>query len=66
MKSRDKEPARSGRERCFTPISAEKTKEFGTTIMSLRQELEKGGGLGRLRDVLIAESTLDYVLEKNK
>jgi FKBP-type peptidyl-prolyl cis-trans isomerase (trigger factor) len=45
---------------------AEKAKEFGTTVMSLRQELEKGGGLGRLRDMLIAESTLDYLLEKNK
>lgn len=45
---------------------AEKAKEFGTTVTSLRQELEKGGGLGRLRDMLIAESTLDYLLEKNK
>jgi FKBP-type peptidyl-prolyl cis-trans isomerase (trigger factor) len=45
---------------------AEKAKEFGTTIKSLQKELEKGGGLQRLRDMLIAESTLDYVLEKNK
>jgi hypothetical protein len=45
---------------------AEKTKEFGTTMTSLRQELEEGGGLGRLRDMLIAENTLDYMLEKNK
>jgi FKBP-type peptidyl-prolyl cis-trans isomerase (trigger factor) len=45
---------------------AEKAKEFGTTIRSLREELEKGGGLGRLRDMLIAEITLDYLLEKNK
>jgi FKBP-type peptidyl-prolyl cis-trans isomerase (trigger factor) len=45
---------------------AEKAREFGTTITSVLQELEKGGGLGRLRDMLIAESTLDYLLEKNK
>ena len=45
---------------------AEKAKEFGTTIKSLQKELEKGGGLQRLRDMLIAESTLDYLLEKNK
>ena len=45
---------------------AKKAKEFGTTIKSLQKELEKGGGLQRLRDMLIAESTLDYVLEKNK
>jgi FKBP-type peptidyl-prolyl cis-trans isomerase (trigger factor) len=44
----------------------EKAKEFGTPIKSLQKELEKGGGLQRLRDMLIAESTLDYVLEKNK
>ena len=45
---------------------AEKAKEFGTTITSLRQELVREGGLQRLRDVLIAESTPDYVLEKYK
>jgi len=45
---------------------AEKAEEFGTTVTSLQRELEKGGGLQRLRDVLIAESTLDYVLEKYK
>jgi FKBP-type peptidyl-prolyl cis-trans isomerase (trigger factor) len=45
---------------------AEKAKEFGTTIESLQKELEKGGGLQRLRDMLIVESTLDYVSEKNK
>jgi FKBP-type peptidyl-prolyl cis-trans isomerase (trigger factor) len=45
---------------------AEKAKEFGTTITSLQKELEKGGGLQRLRNMLIAESTLDYLLEKNK
>jgi FKBP-type peptidyl-prolyl cis-trans isomerase (trigger factor) len=45
---------------------AQKAKEFGTTVKSLEQDLGKGGGLQRLRDVLIAESALDYVLEKNK
>jgi FKBP-type peptidyl-prolyl cis-trans isomerase (trigger factor) len=45
---------------------AEKAKEFGTTIKSLQEELDQGGGLSRLRDMLIAESTLDYLLEKNK
>jgi FKBP-type peptidyl-prolyl cis-trans isomerase (trigger factor) len=41
---------------------AEKAKEFGTTTKSLRAELEKGGGIQRLRDMLLAESTLEYVL----
>jgi FKBP-type peptidyl-prolyl cis-trans isomerase (trigger factor) len=44
---------------------AEKAKEFGTTIKSLQKDLEKGGGLQRLRDMLVAESTLDYLVEKN-
>jgi hypothetical protein len=45
---------------------AEKAEESEPIITSLQRELEKGGGLQRLRDVLIAESTLDYVLEKYK
>jgi len=44
---------------------ADKAKEFGTTTTSLQKELEKGGGLQRLRDILIAESTLDYLLDKS-
>ena len=44
---------------------AEKANEFGTTIKSLEKQFEKGGGLQRLKDILIAESTLDYLLEKN-
>lgn len=44
---------------------AEKAEEFGTTVTSLREELEKGGGVQRLRDILIAESTLDYLLDKS-
>jgi FKBP-type peptidyl-prolyl cis-trans isomerase (trigger factor) len=45
---------------------AEKAKEFGTMTKSLKKELEKGGGLQRLRDMLIAESTLEYLIEKNR
>jgi hypothetical protein len=37
--------------------------EFGTTLGELRAKLEKGGGKERLRDLLIAESTLGYLLE---
>jgi len=44
---------------------AEKAREFGTTTTSLQKELEKEGGLQRLRDILIAESTLDYLLDKS-
>jgi FKBP-type peptidyl-prolyl cis-trans isomerase (trigger factor) len=45
---------------------AEKAKEFKTTTKSLRKELEKGGGVQRLRDMLIAESTLEYLMGKNR
>ncbi len=44
---------------------AEKAVEFGTTKKSLQTELEKGGGVKRLRDMLLAESTLDYLIEQN-
>jgi FKBP-type peptidyl-prolyl cis-trans isomerase (trigger factor) len=40
-----------------------KASEFGTTVEMLRAQLEKGGGTERLRDMLIAESTLRYLLE---
>jgi len=43
---------------------AEKAKEFGTSKEELKEELVKGGGLERLRDMLLAESTLDYLMEK--
>jgi FKBP-type peptidyl-prolyl cis-trans isomerase (trigger factor) len=43
----------------------EKAEEFGTTKKSLRAELEKGGGMQRLRDMLLAESTLDYLMDRN-
>ena len=45
---------------------SEKAKEFGTTKKSLQAELEKGGGRERLRDMLIAESTLEYLMERTK
>lgn len=44
----------------------EKAKEFGTTKKSLQAELEKGGGMQRLRDMLLAESTLEYLMERNR
>ncbi len=44
---------------------AEKAKEFGTTSKKLLKELAggQGGGLQRLRDMLLAESTFDYLTE---
>ena len=43
---------------------AEKAVEFGTTRESLQEELAKGGGLQRLKDMLLAESTLEYLVER--
>jgi FKBP-type peptidyl-prolyl cis-trans isomerase (trigger factor) len=45
---------------------AEKANEFGTPPEKLLKELTRGqgGGLQRLRDMLIAESTFDYLTEK--
>jgi FKBP-type peptidyl-prolyl cis-trans isomerase (trigger factor) len=40
-----------------------KASEFGTTVEILRAQLEKGGGRERLRDMLVAENTLAYLLE---
>ncbi|MDH4185915.1 MAG: trigger factor [Nitrospira sp.] len=45
---------------------ADKAKEFGTTPNALQAELARGGGMQRLRDMLLAESTLDYLLERNR
>jgi FKBP-type peptidyl-prolyl cis-trans isomerase (trigger factor) len=42
---------------------AEKAEVFGTKADTLRAELEEGGGIPRLRDLLLAESTLEYLLE---
>jgi FKBP-type peptidyl-prolyl cis-trans isomerase (trigger factor) len=41
----------------------ERAEEFGTKHDALKAELEKGGGIPRLRDLLLAESTLEYLLE---
>jgi FKBP-type peptidyl-prolyl cis-trans isomerase (trigger factor) len=45
---------------------AEKAEAFGTKADTLKAELEKGGGIPRLRDLLLAESTLEYLLETTK
>jgi FKBP-type peptidyl-prolyl cis-trans isomerase (trigger factor) len=42
---------------------AEKAVEFGATRESLQEELAQGGGLQRLKDMLLAESTLEYLVE---
>jgi FKBP-type peptidyl-prolyl cis-trans isomerase (trigger factor) len=44
---------------------SEKAEVFGTKADTLKAELEKGGGIPRLRDLLLAESTLEYLLEIN-
>ena len=44
---------------------AAKAVEFGMTPKELQQNLEKEGGLEKLRDLLLAESTLEYLLERN-
>ena len=41
----------------------EKAAEFGTNIDTLSAELEQGGGRARLKDLLLAESVLEYLLE---
>lgn len=45
---------------------AEKAVEFGTTSSELKAELEKTGGTSRLKDMLLAESTLDFLVERSK
>jgi len=50
-------------ERDVTRRLAEKAREFGTTVKVLQAELEEGGGMARLQDMLLAEGTLDYLLE---
>ncbi|MRR59465.1 MAG: hypothetical protein EG824_14845, partial [Deltaproteobacteria bacterium] len=44
----------------------EKASEFGTTVEALREELHKDGGTDRLREMLIAENVLGYLLEINQ
>lgn len=41
----------------------EKAAEFGTKADTLSAELEKGGGRARLKDLLLAENVLGYLLE---
>jgi FKBP-type peptidyl-prolyl cis-trans isomerase (trigger factor) len=45
---------------------AEKAEEFGTTTKSLQAEFAKTGDMQRLSNMLLAESTLDYLLELNE
>jgi trigger factor len=45
---------------------AEKAEEFGTTKKSLQAELGKAGDMQRLRDMLLAESTLEYLMESTE
>ena len=44
---------------------AAKAAEFDTTKNALQAELEQGGGMERLKDMLLAESTLEYLMERN-
>jgi FKBP-type peptidyl-prolyl cis-trans isomerase (trigger factor) len=44
----------------------EKAAEFGTDPDSLKAELQKGGGISRLKEMLLAESTLEYLIELNQ
>ena len=41
----------------------EKAAEFGTNAGTLSAELEQGGGRARLKNLLLAESVLEYLLE---
>lgn len=43
-----------------------KASEFGTTVEMLRDQLEQGDGRDRLREMLIAENVLGYLLEINQ
>jgi len=52
-------------ERDVTKRISEKAQEFGTSPKALQTELEEGGGMGRLQDMLLAESTLEYLMEGN-
>jgi FKBP-type peptidyl-prolyl cis-trans isomerase (trigger factor) len=44
---------------------AAKAVEFEMTKQALQAELEQGGGTERLKDMLLAESTLEYLMERN-
>lgn len=53
-------------ERDVTQRIVEKAEEFGESPKVLRAELEGGGGMARLQEMLLAESTLDYLLETTR
>jgi predicted Na+-dependent transporter len=42
----------------------EKAGEWGESQKALRSELEEGGGMARLRELLLAEKTLGYLVER--
>ena len=44
---------------------AEKAVEFGAHPDTLKAEFEKGNGRQRLKDMLLAESTLNFLIEKS-
>ena len=44
---------------------AEKAEEFAAKETALRSELERGGGAQRLRNMLLAESPPEYLMEIN-
>jgi FKBP-type peptidyl-prolyl cis-trans isomerase (trigger factor) len=44
---------------------AEKAGEFGATARELEADLARGDGLQRLKDMLLAESALTYLVEIN-
>ena len=44
---------------------AEKAVEFGAHPDALKAEFEKGGGRQRLKDMLLAESTLNFLIEES-
>ena len=43
----------------------EKAVEFGANPEALKAEFKKGGGRQRLKDMLLAEYTLDFLIEKS-
>ncbi|MGD0274795.1 MAG: trigger factor [Syntrophales bacterium] len=44
----------------------EKAVEFGINPNTLKTEFEKGGGKQRLKDMLLVETTLDFLIEKSR
>jgi FKBP-type peptidyl-prolyl cis-trans isomerase (trigger factor) len=53
-------------ERDVTRRIAEKAREFETTEKELQADIEEGDGMARLQDMLLAESTLAYLMEVNR